>query len=282
MFMYLLGLVLLGLVIYALFLRKRGGGTQGANNRLTAGSKRGGIAIHNPIPKGFQIYAQGIPVAGLQHRKPEALRFAQSSNHELTLEREPSNPQDPNAIRLIGKSNGKAYFIGYLPREISQQIIVTGLFDSVKARLTRIYIGKNTYLDFQYQIIGPKVEKTRFDEFLKIRPANSAQKEYLKFFGLQIASDMTSGQAEEAIEKHQKVSEEGEQEQWLGYASILDDFADSDFRDCHELKKVPKTVLLAAIDQLRQEGKTYTYLGDNIEELVDRVLKIRPELQKSA
>ena len=141
---------------------------------------------------------------------------------------------------------------------------------------------KNTYLDFQYQIIGPKVEKTRFDEFLKIRPANSAQKEYLKFFGLQIASDMTSGQAEEAIEKHQKVSEEGEQEQWLGYASIIDDFADSDFRDCHELKKVPKTVLLAAIDQLRQEGKTYTYLGDNIEELVDRVLKIRPELQKSA
>lgn len=206
--MELLGLVAVLVILYFVFFkRKRGSGVSNKPVvRRAQGSKQGAVAFENPIPKGFQIFAGNLPVAGMQYRKDEAIQFAQSSNQELTIEREPNNPHDPNAIRLIGLSDTNKYFIGYLPKELSEQIVGTGLFDSLKARLTRIYIGTDDYLDFHYQIIGPKTEKKRFDEFLDKQPVDTSQKEYFKFFGLPVPKGMTSGQAEQTIKEHQRTS----------------------------------------------------------------------------
>lgn len=57
-----------------------------------------------PMPSGYQIYAGGFPVAGMQHRKEEAIRFAKSDNQELSLQKDPANEFDKNAIKLIGHS----------------------------------------------------------------------------------------------------------------------------------------------------------------------------------
>ncbi len=120
-----------------------------------------------PIPNGYQIFSKNIPVAGISYHRDDAIRFARSSNQELSLQREPSNAYDKNAIKLIGLSGLNQYFIGYLPKELSAQIIGTEMFELVKARLGRIYINNNEFIDIQYQILGPKEDKKKFDDFLR-------------------------------------------------------------------------------------------------------------------
>ena len=276
--MYLLGVLVLVVVVYFIFFGKKTDTTtkeQGSSN-----SQEGGKSFLPPIPTGYQIYANNLPIAGIQYRKADAIKFAKSSNQELSLQREPNNERDSNAIKLIGVSGSSNYFIGYLPKELSEQIISTGLFESVKPRLARIYVGKNDFLDIQYQVIGPKADKKKFDAFLSNQPADSSQKEYFNFFGLPIPKGLTAGQAEQTISEHRKTCKPEEQAEWDGYTSILEEFDDSDFRETYDLKKVGNTVLMEAINQLKQEGKTYDYLSDNIDDVVERVIKLKPELEK--
>lgn len=231
-----------------------------------------------PIPAGYQIYA-GCPVAGMQHRKEEAIKFAQSRNQELTLERDTRNEFDPNAIKIIGKSGATQYFIGFLPKEISAQIVGTGLFESIQARLGRIYLSSTGFLDIQYQIIGPKKQKQVFDDFLRNQPADALQKEYLKFFGLAIPKSLTTGQAEKIIVDHGKTSKPEELEEWNGLRNILEEFDDKDFREGYSLKKVSKTILMDALNKLRAEGKNYKYLSDNIDEVAEKIIELKPDLE---
>ena len=258
----------------------RGGGRKASRSQPPANPSGTGKNFLPPIPKGYQIYADALPIAGLQYRKDEALKFAKSSNQELSFEREPTNEHDPNAIKLIGLSSSTKYFLGYLPKELSEQIATTGLTESVKARLVRIYVGSDDYLDIQYQVIGPKADKKRFDEFLSNQPVDASQKEYLKFFGLPIPKGMTSGQAEQTIAEHRKSSKPEEQEEWDGYDSIFNEFDDPDFRETYDLKKVGKTVLLDALAQLKQQGKSYKHLANNIDEVVEKVIELKPDLEK--
>lgn len=251
-----------------------------ANNQSSSESQGSGKSFLPPMPTGYQIFAKNLPVAGIQHRKNEAMKFARSSNQELSLQREPSNEFDPNAIKLIGLSGSSNYFIGYLPKELSSQIIGTGMFENVKARLGRIYISNNDFLDIQYQVIGPKADKKKFDEFLSNQPADSSQKDYFKFFALPSPKSLTAGQAEQAISEHRKASKPEEQDEWDGYINILEEFDDKDFRENYDLKKVSKAVLLEAINQLKAQGKTYKYLSGNIEEVAEKIIELNPELEK--
>lgn len=287
--MYLLGVLVLIVLVYFIFIKKGKSAAatkpvpkaQSSNDSLgSSNSQSGGKSFLPPIPSGYQIYAPNVPVAGIQYRKDEAMRFAKSSNQELDLQREPTNEQDSNAIKLIGVSGSSNYFIGYLPKELSAQIGGTGLFDVVKPRLARVYVGENGFLDIQYQIIGPKAEKKKFDAFLSNQPASSSQKEYFKFFGLSIPKGLTAGQAEQAISEHRKASKPEEQDEWDGYTSILEEFDDGDFGETYGHKKIGKTVLIDAINQLKHEGKTYKFLSNNIDDVVERVIKLKPELEK--
>lgn len=251
-----------------------------ANNQSSSNSQGSGKSFLPPMPTGYQIFAKNLPVAGIQHRKDEALKFAKSSNQELNLQREPSNEFDSNAIKLIGLSGSNQYFIGYLPKELSAQIIGTGMFENVKARLGRIYISNNDFLDIQYQVIGPKVDKKKFDEFLSNQPADSSQKDYFQFFAMPIPKGLTSGQAEQTISEHRNTSKPEEQDKWEGYVNIFEEFDDKDFRDGYDLKKVSNTVLMEAINQLKAQGKTYKYLSDNIDEVAEKIIELKPDLEK--
>jgi len=272
------GVLILLVVTYYLFTRKDRTDSSATDSR---GQSPLAQSFLPPIPKGYQIFASP-DVAGLSHHKAEALSFAESRNQELALEREPDNPHDSNAIRLIGVSGSKRYFIGYLPRELSEQIVSTELFDSVRARLARIYIGQNNFLDIQYQIIGPKREMAKFDAFLSNQPACPSEKDYFKFFGLPIPKELTTGQAQKTIAAHKVNSTSEQQAEWDGYVTLLDEFNDVDFRDLYDLRKVSKGSLLDAISRLKQEGKSYRYLADNIEEVVDKLIELKPELERQS
>jgi hypothetical protein len=282
--MYLIGFLIIAACIYFVFFNKkttsdRQQPKQSLPKPMAPHAKQGATAFDNPIPPGYQIFA-APPVAGMNHRKDSVVRFAQGDNQDLAIERDPDNPHDRNAIKLIGVLGTTRYHIGYLPKELAEQIAATELFDSLKVRLTRIYIGTDDYIEIHYHILGPKPEKRKFDSFLDNQPADAAQKDYLKFFGLAIPKGMTAGQAKEIIKQHGQTSSDEEQDEWTSYTNILEQFDDTDFREDYEIKKVPKTVLLKAMNDLKAEGKSYSHLEENTDELIDRIIKEKPELAR--
>lgn len=277
--MYVIGALIIVVIIY-FYLSNKNESSAPLNDEISTRPQRIEETFLPPIPNGYQIFAQDLPVAGMFYRTEEAMNFAMSSNQELMLEREPSNKFDTNAIKLIGLSGATQYFIGYLPKELSAQIIGTDMFEKVKARLASIHLSGGEYLDIEYQLIGPKVDKKKFDEFLKIQPANSSQKNYFKFFKLPIPRGLNVGQAEQIIVEHKKTSTSEEQENYEAYFTILEEFDDKGFRSDNYLKKVSKVVLLEAINNLKAEGKTYSYLAENIDEVVDKVIELKPDLEK--
>lgn len=233
-----------------------------------------------PIPKGYQIYAARFPIAGMHLRKNEVAAFVQGNNQSLELLREPDNAHDANAIKLIGVMDTIKVTLGYLPKELASQIVTTGLFDVVRPRLDRFYVGHNSFVEIQYQVIGPKVEKNKFDSYHELQPASLSQKRYFKHFGLKVPSGLTQGEANTVIKEHTVKSSDSEQDEWRAYLEIAEEFDDRDFRETYDLKKVSATELNDALVQLKKTGKSYAYLSENIDQVVDQVLISKPSLQK--
>lgn len=82
--------------------------------------------ITGPIPDGYQIYSEQFSIAGLHLRKYEAQSFIGRNDRTLSLEPEPHNTKDPNAIKILGTSKGwfftSTVVLGYVPKEIAAQI----------------------------------------------------------------------------------------------------------------------------------------------------------------
>lgn len=236
-----------------------------------------------PLPKNHQIYTSNMLVAGISFRKDDALRFIKGSDQALELERDPNNSHDKNAIKVIGVTPSSRHFLGYVPKEVSEQIVETDLFDMVKPRLARTYQGDDGYVEIQFQIIGLKECKKQYDAFLENQPADTSQKEFYKFFDLPVPKGLTTGEATRTIIGYRKKLETEDApklKEYDAYIDILDEFDDSDFRETYEVKKPNRAVLNDALSQLKQEGKTYAYLSGKIQEVVDRVIKLKPELKR--
>lgn len=286
--MYILLVVIVLVVLYLIFSNSRK--QSNPRSRATSSSQRASspakISVAPvaedflpPIPKGYQIFADRIPIAGIQFRRDDILKFCHSTNQELVLEREPDNEHDPKAIKLFGVASSGRHFIGYVPKELAEQIVATELFAEVKPRLGRIYVSNTGFIDIQYQIIGPKASKKTFDGFLDDQPADSSQKDFLRFFNVAIPKGLTAGDADKLINETRRTCAPEVIKEWESLDYIQLDFDDKDFREVHEIKKVSKTILDEALKQLKGEGKSYTYLYGHIEEIVARVKKLKPELE---
>ncbi|MET4634900.1 HIRAN domain-containing protein [Kaistia defluvii] len=114
----------------------------------------------NPIPEGFRIYLDRLPVMGLQQRKRDAAAFCGAQGPELSLEREPSSRHDANAIKVIGSWKGwfgrKRRQLGYVPAEHAAKLISLGLAENVHSRLLKTYLGTDGFVEIEFQIVGPK------------------------------------------------------------------------------------------------------------------------------
>jgi len=289
--MLLLGLIILAVIAYLVYLASSSSGKSSSSNKSSyseqteyrSGSSKKAQSFLPPIPKGHQIYASNMLVAGISFRKADALRFIRDSDQTLELERELNNPHDKNAIKVIGITPSSRYFLGYVPKEVSEQIIETGLFDMAKPRLARIYQGDDSYVEIQFQIFGLKEYKKQYDAFLENQPADASQKEFYRFFGLTVSKGLTTGEATRTIAEHRKkleAEDASKLKEYDAYIDILDEFDDSDFREGYEVKKPARADLNDALNQLKQEGKTYAYLSGSIQEVVNRVIKLKPELER--
>ena len=234
-----------------------------------------------PIPKGYQIFVKDTLVAGISFRKDDALRFINGSNQTLELEREPNNAIDKNAIKVIGVTPSARSFVGYVPKDVAEQIAATGFFDKVQPRLVRTYLGSKNYAEIRFQIIGLKEQINVFNAFLENQPATDWQKQYYKFFGVPLPKGLTTGVAAQSIAKHTSTLGDGaELQEFNAYIDILEEFDDSDFRQMYDVKKTSKAVLDAALAQMLKEGATYQSL--DIQDVVDRVIELKPTLQRSS
>lgn len=236
------------------------------------------------IPRGFQIFAWRVSVAGIQFRKEDALKFIRGSGRTLTFEREATNAKDPNAIKVLGLCGPIQYFLGYVPAEVAEQIVCTGLFDVARARLEHVYEGRNGYVDIIFQVIGPKSQKQDYFDFPNTRPASSAQKEFYKFFDLAIPRGLKVGQATTTIDAHKNMLRADDKVkllEWEAWESICDEVEDVDFAYSYGIKKISRPMLREALAALKTDGMTLKDVRDDIQTLVDKILELKPAMARA-
>ena len=279
---WLIVLAIIALLLYTLT-RKSASARPTQKFLSSEGAADEGTNFLPPIPKGFRIYSARLSVAGTQYRHADALRFADGSDQALALERESDNTHDSNAIRVIGVERGTRWFIGYVPRDEAKQVVGSGLAGVVQGRLERIWRSDDGYIYVGFQIIGPKDRKAQYDDFLKGKPADAAQKEFLRFFGLSVPRGLTAGQAAATVAEHRtKLESENKAllDEWEAYEEICDEFNDSDFRSTYDLKEVKLALLKRALDDLTHSGATMRSLADDIDKVVERVLALNPDVER--
>tara|TARA_R110002073_G_scaffold301635_1_gene469070 strand:+ start:40 stop:843 length:804 start_codon:yes stop_codon:yes gene_type:complete len=116
------------------------------------------------------------------------------------------------------------------------------------------------------------------------RPASQLQKEFYKFFELKFPHGLTLEGASKDIDKYRKeLTKENKAkiDEWNAYENIYDEINDPDFLEDYDLKKINLSLYRSVIDQLQNEGKTLTELSDDIDIVIDKVIEVKPDIQKT-
>ena len=73
------------------------------------------------------------PIVGIKYRGPEAVRIvaALARDEALVLERDPENPKDPNAIKVIARGE----HVGFLPKALAA-LLAKDMDDAGKTQLS--------------------------------------------------------------------------------------------------------------------------------------------------
>jgi HIRAN domain len=134
-----------------------------------------------PIPKGFRIYQDRVPVMGVATRRADVAAFCKGSDRKLAFLEEPENRHDPNAIRIVGSWKGwlfrKEKLLGYVPAEEAAKLARLGLADSVLPRLLKTYVGTDGFVEIEIQIIGPIDLYRTFNPLPPTKVATPAEQE---------------------------------------------------------------------------------------------------------
>lgn len=117
----------------------------------------------------------------------------------------------------------------------------------------------------------------------KDRPPSALHKEFFKFFGIKLAKGTTHEQATRLINEHESEmfdKNDPRLEEWEAYEQIIDELSDPDLRKYYEIKKPSSTLIKQAIGELQKDGKSYQDISDDIDILVDKIIELKPELQR--
>lgn len=126
-----------------------------AYSRLTVDERI--LERHKPeMPSGHQILAGRVAVAGCFAKKAEFIGFAKSKSKALILEVDPQNPYDRNAVKVVGLGDGSRFHIGYLPREIAEEIARYKIFEKIQPRLRYVSAKVEGYFDCELDITAPR------------------------------------------------------------------------------------------------------------------------------
>lgn len=223
-------------------------------------------------------------VSGIFFRKSDVRGFFEGADHRLEFEREPSNKYDKNAIKVIGISSQKRFFIGYVPKEYARQVVDASLDGIVQPRLRRIFCNSQDFYEVRFEIVGPSKFKKQYQDALNNKPADFYQKTYYKFFKIKTPAKLTYSQAKKFISEHEKkmqVERPSELEEYEAYVNILEEFEYYDFRKTFEIKKPTRKLLIEALESLANEGYNYKQLNIDIDFVCDRLRLMNKKLDMS-
>jgi hypothetical protein len=278
-----LPLILLVLIIYYFFRDKGDEKSSRGQSKSTKTGTNVSQRYRNPIPKGYQIYSSGLPVAGISYRKGDAIDFLQGMRHSLEFERDPSNEHDPNAIKIFGISTSGRFHIGFIPADEAEIIVKRGFFDHILPRLNYLYLSDGGYIEIDYDVLIQR-EQMKVSRALDLEePVSKDQKDFLRYFEQSIPKGLTVGQADQLIAEftdRMNVEQPGKIDEYNAYQDILNELDDKDERDMYDLKKPPMAVVEQALKQLQAQGMTYVQIHDDMQTLADEIFKIRPDLEK--
>ncbi|MGA9288504.1 MAG: hypothetical protein WBV93_09195, partial [Anaerobacillus sp.] len=117
----------------------------------------------------------------------------------------------------------------------------------------------------------------------KERPPTTLQNEFCKFFGLKLEKGTTHEQAAKIINDHESELSENDDprlEEWEAFEQIIEELSDPDFRQDYEIKKPSATLIKKAIGELQKEGNSYQEISDDIDLLVDKLIELKPDLER--
>jgi len=148
---------------------------------------------------------------------------------------------------------------------------------------------------FKVSLKGMNQSKARYEvskllndpdnlESWRNRSASAMQKEFYRFFGFKVPQGVTHETASKDINEYRKnlgEEDEAKMDEWDAYEDIYDEINDPDFREDYDLKKISISLYRSAVDQLKKEGRTLTELSDDPDAVVDKLLEIKPEIQKA-
>jgi len=113
-----------------------------------------------PIPDGYRIFFGEMEVAGIAHRKTEALQAFSGKGVSLAVEAEPTNEYDVNALKVIAFKKGffrtKKLHIGYIPKETAEIIKTKNLNNQLLPRLKELWVGDRGGFIVRIDILGLK------------------------------------------------------------------------------------------------------------------------------
>lgn len=109
------------------------------------------------------------------------------------------------------------------------------------------------------------------------RPATQIQKEYYRRFSIPIPKGLTATDASAMMTEHELTDDQ--EDEWMAYEDILDEFADKDFREDYDLKKPSVSAIRKAVEQLEKEGNKLADLS--ADDLIETLLDHNPDLEKS-
>tara|TARA_B100000686_G_C16630909_1_gene884621 strand:- start:568 stop:1140 length:573 start_codon:yes stop_codon:yes gene_type:complete len=115
------------------------------------------------LPDGYCIYHHNEELAGIYYRKSENRKFARGEDQSLEFSPEPSNKNDPNAVRIMGVFKDKKgteikLHIGYIKKDRARVLVGTGAIKKMLPRLTKIMEYSHGGISISFQIIGPSSE----------------------------------------------------------------------------------------------------------------------------
>lgn len=118
-------------------------------------------------PDGFQIFENQSEVAGVHYHKDDAIAFILGKYHRLEWEREPNNPHDANAIKIIGVAESafgeERWHIGYVRSDVAAHIVTGGWFESMMPEAVYLTISDDyEFVHVHYIILGPQGQKKQY------------------------------------------------------------------------------------------------------------------------
>lgn len=111
----------------------------------------------------WKIYSGWFEIAGTRHREKEVLAFLSAAELAsmrgrtlgVRLVPDPNNQHDPNAIKVVGFTDGKDYQIGFVPRDIASEAAKMPGDMPVAAELKQAKVGHSRIIVSVAGLIPP-------------------------------------------------------------------------------------------------------------------------------